>query len=113
MVVGTGTLMNTTHGLLRSGLWLTYLVVLLALLCAALTGCHSHAVAKGPATLAAMTPSETVEANPLAGMMRAPPPVASSLDRMWAPVRTCIKSVSLKMPRAHDLATTPTMGDSG
>ena len=34
-------------------------------------------------------------------------------DTVWAPVRTCIKSAGLKMPRAHGLATIPTMGDSG
>jgi hypothetical protein len=71
MVVGTETLMNTTHGLLRGGLWLTYLVMLLALLCASLTGCHSRAAVMISAT--AMPPVVTGNSNPLAGMTPAQP----------------------------------------
>jgi hypothetical protein len=68
-LVGKEMLMNTTHGLLRGGLWLTYLVMLLALLCATLTGCQSHAVANVPAT----TLAEAAMPNPLAGMVPGQP----------------------------------------
>ena len=71
MVVGTEMLMNTTHGLLRGGLWLTYLVMLLALLCATLTGCHSHAATKMSTT--ATPPAVIGDANPLAAMVPGQP----------------------------------------
>ena len=34
-------------------------------------------------------------------------------QELWAPVRTCIKSAGLKMPRSPDLATIPAVGDTG
>ena len=65
--------MNMTHGLIRSGSWLTYLVMLLALICATSTGCHSHALSKVPAAPIATTPAETIDPNPLAGMVPVQP----------------------------------------
>ena len=82
MVVGTEMLMNTTHGLLRGGLWLTNLVMLLALLCASLTGCHSHAAVKMSAT--AKSPPVIGDANPSAGME----PVHPIDDRPITPMET-------------------------
>ena len=70
-VVGTETLMKTTLNIFAEELRLTVLVILLALVCAFVTACHSHAVAKVSAS--AETPAQTVDTNPLAGMEPALP----------------------------------------
>ena len=67
------------------GLRLTGFVTLLALASAiSVAGCHSHDLARGSAAPTALTPEETVAANPMAGMV----PVQPIDDRPVTPMET-------------------------